>query len=884
MRFALESRRDRKRIGAHISHRRGDSHPDAPPASKTPVIFSAVVETAMAALHLYLFHFPFVSLPDAELATQIMPCYGCQLRLVPRISALPLVNTIRNVCHENSARRGGILTLILLGFGQIASPQLSRTPAATPPAATPAPASGDQATVDRPDFSVRLPRPDAPPQGEEVFFADTQESDHGVRHFRGKARIELYNAVFTADSIDYDENTHIFTARGHVYYRNYDQNEVIYCDRAEYNTDTERGTFYNARGYAKTKVVARPGVLMTQAPFYFEGAFADKIENKYILHDGFITDCKVPNPWWTLHAGLFDIIPDDRAIAHKSVYHLKGLPVFYFPYFYKSLKKEPRKSGLLTPNIGHSSTRGYMIGLGYYYVINRSLDVTYLFQAFTTRGYAHHVDFRGKPTQKSDFNVIFYGVQDRGYESGGTLIKAPGYSITGAGRTEFGDGWVARGAINYISSLAFRQQFTESFSEAIFAETHSTVSVEKNFDYYTFAVAAQRTEDYLSATKGDSVIIRKLPEFDFTGRDQQIASGALPAWFSFDSSFALFHRAEPTVEPGFYETSQFSTRADIQPTLFTSFHWGSLSLIPSFTMHETFYGQSLVNGAVSNTSLTRSAPEVNVDLVLPTLERVFNKKTFLGDKLKHVIEPRADYKYVSGIKSFTDTLRFDTIDLLSDTNEVEYGITNRLYSKRGNSVNELLTWELFQKRFFDPTFGGALIPGQRNVVQSVLELTGYTFLSGPRSYSPIVSIVRGSPRPGVNFTWEADYDPLLHRFVNSSFSADVRVKRYFVSAGSDQLRPDPLITGNANQFRTTVGYGDPNRKGWNAGLTSVYDVRLKQLEYGVAQATYNTDCCGISFQIRRLDFGTRNENQFLVSFSVANIGSFGNLKKQERVF
>jgi LPS-assembly protein len=98
------------------------------------------------------------------------------------------------------------------------------------------------------------------------------------------------------------------------------------------------------------------------------------------------------------------------------------------------------------------------------------------------------------------------------------------------------------------------------------------------------------------------------------------------------------------------------------------------------------------------------------------------------------------------------------------------------------------------------------------------------------------------------------------------------------------LRPNPLIAGNQNQFRTTFGYGDPNRKGWNAAFSSVYDFRQGLLEYGVAQATYNTDCCGISFQIRRFDFGTRNENQYLVSFSIANIGSVGNLKKQERLF
>ena len=227
--------------------------------------------------------------------------------------------------------------------------------------------------------------------------------------------VELSNATFKADYADYDANTHIFKARGHVYYRNYDQNEMIYCDSAEYNTDTKHGTFHHVQGYGKTKVVARPGVLTTQAPFYFEGDHADKFDDKYILYDGFITDCTVPHPWWTLHSEMFDIVPEDRAIAHKAVYHLAEFPIFYFPYFYKSLKKEPRKSGFLTPNFGNSSTRGYMIGLGYYYAISRSLDITYLLQDFTTRGYAHHVDFRGKPTQKSDFNLIFYGVQDRGY-------------------------------------------------------------------------------------------------------------------------------------------------------------------------------------------------------------------------------------------------------------------------------------------------------------------------------------------------------------------------------------------------------------------------------------------------------------------------------------
>jgi len=287
---------------------------------------------------------------------------------------------------------------------------------------------------------------------------------------------------------------------------------------------------------------------------------------------------------------------------------------------------------------------------------------------------------------------------------------------------------------------------------------------------------------------------------------------------------------------------------------------------------------------VKNNALTRNAPEVNVDFIIPTIERVFSRKTFFGDKLKHVIEPRANYKHVSGVKRFSDTLRFDPIDLLSDTNEAEAGITNRIYAKRGDTVTEILTWAIFQKVFFDPTFGGAVVTGQRNVVLTAIDLTGYSFLDGHRNYSPVVSILRGSPRPGVNFTWEADYDPLLKRVVNSMLSADVRIRRYFVSAGSDQVRPNAVISPPANQFRSTFGYGDPNRKGLNAAFSMVYDYRLARLEFGIAQATYNTDCCGISVQIRRFNFGTRNENQYLVSFSIANIGSVGNLKKQERLF
>ncbi len=716
--------------------------------------------------------------------------------------------------------------------------------------------------------------------------------DNGVYHLKGKHNgrvvFEFPNATLKAESVDYDSHTGIATATGNVYYRDYDRDEVMYAESATYSTDTEIGEYRHVKGYLKARIVARPGVLTSKEPFYFEAEIVDKKPEMYILHDAFITDCEMPNPWWTMHSNLVDYYPHDHAVAHNAIYRVRGIPVFYFPYFHKSLKTEPRKSGFLTPNIGHSSTRGFLFGVGYYQTLGRSADVTYVFQDFTARGYAHHVDFRARPTEKSDLNLIFYGVQDRGIEQNGTLLKAPGYSITGTGKIEFGNGWVARGAVDYLSSYLFHQQFTDSFTQAIFSETHSGGYVEKHFGQYTFDVSASRTENFLDTTPGNSVLIRSAPLLELNNSYQQLAGGPVPLYFSLHASYGLFHRVEPQPEGqpavDFYQTSQFTSRANFAPSLSSSIHLAGFTLLPEVTQHELFYSQTLVNNVVSGSTLLRSAPEAKVDLIFPSLERVFNRKTVLGDKLKHVIEPRVRFDYVNSVSDFNHTLLFDPTDLLTNTREVEASVTNRIYAKRGETVTEVFSWSLSQKYYGDPTFGGALIPGTRNVFTTELNLTGFSFLDGQRRWSPIVSTLRASPITGLSFSWQSDYDPTSGRIVNSSIGAAVRFHRYFVTAGSDQIRPNPDLAPPANQFRTTFGYGDANRKGWNAAFSLVYDYRLGLLEYGIAQATYNTSCCGFSVQVRRLDFGTVVENQYLASFSIANVASVGTLKKQERIF
>lgn len=847
--------------------------------------------------------------------------YVC--RLSPLACRRPhfLVSILGDICHElySSIRYSSVLAvlaaLVLTDaavFGQIPPGSvLIPPPTGAPPAS-------------QPNKRIYKQRPNAPPVGEWDVHAVDQNAEGHVWHLRGHAEMENVNMLFRADEIDYNEDTGDMQARGNIYFEQFERNEKIWADHMEYNTKSEAGKFYDVRGTTAPRIDTRPGMLTSVNPYYFEGKWAERLQGHYILYDGFLTNCRIPNPWWRLRGPRFNVVPQESAKAYRAVFLLRKFPLFYTPFFYKSLEKRPRRSGLLMPNIGHSSTRGYMFGVGAFWAINRSYDATYHVQDYTARGYAHHLEFRGKPTDKADFDAIGFGVQDRGLlESDGTRgPKQGGLTFSVAGKADLGDGWTARGIINYLSSFTFRQTFSDSFNEAVFTEVNSVAFLNKDWSTYTVDAVVERKQDFTSAeivetdpitkkqtTDTNAVVIKKLPELDLSSRDHQVAE--LPVWYSFDSSAGLLSRSQPDfycasagarqgiVEPcpntdyqlvGHYDTSLLNSRMDFAPQIATSLRLGDFHLVPSFTVDETFYSEAqgpYEEGflRVLPSAFMRSAREFKVDLVAPSFARVFDRKSWLGDKVKHVIEPRATYEYVTGIgQNFNRVIRYDQTDLLSNTNQVTFSLANRLYAKHGDDVQEIFSWELSGARYFDPTFGGAIVPGQRNVLLSQMELTPFTFLDGPRTYSPIVSALRAQPKWNIALEWRTDYDPARHGIVASTASADWRKGAFFVSVGQTEVHSDTTLLPSENQTRASVGLGNSTRRGWNAAFVAVYDNKVGILDFAIMQATYNTDCCGFSVQLVRYDFGTRDETQYRFAFAVANLGSFGTLKRQERLF
>ena len=77
---------------------------------------------------------------------------------------------------------------------------------------------------------------------------------------------------------------------------------------------------------------------------------------------------------------------------------------------------------------------------------------------------------------------------------------------------------------------------------------------------------------------------------------------------------------------------------------------------PELSLRETFYTQQLVPssggvGVAQSDVINRKAVEGSVEIRPPALERVYDRE-FWGRKWKHVIEPRATYRYVTGVDNF----------------------------------------------------------------------------------------------------------------------------------------------------------------------------------------------------------------------------------------
>lgn len=738
----------------------------------------------------------------------------------------------------------------------------------------------------------------------------TQSRRGDVTSADGDVDIHFGDTRLRADHVEYNSKTFEAVATGHIQL-DYN-NEHLEADEAHYNVSTGHGLFHNVRGNIKIERHPNPTILISDNPLYFEARDVERFAGDvYLVHRAWITICDPEHPKWQFYAPNARIRLDKNVALINANFRLFRVPLIWLPYATAPAGRRVRQTGFLIPDMGQSSRKGFIFGDAFYLAPSPWWDATVGVQYMSRRGVLERGDFRAKPFENTSVTYTYFGVDDRGLlNPDGTRSPQGGEQQRVEIQSLLRGGWRFVTDYNQLSSLTFRLAFADTFGEAVNSEVRSAIFLTNNFrgfslnfaslndkSFLTLPVAATATTPAIPAT---SVALRNAPEVRF-GSVEQAPWRRIPVYFGFDAFAGGVNRNDEVIE-----TPDFVARYEFAPRVTVPVHFGPwLGVTTSAAFRATHYGDSLNSaGQVSGASISRYTGEFSVDLRPPIFERFFDRESLKRDKsrrrYKHTIEPDVTYRYVTGVNHFADFIRFNSNATITDTNEVQYGFTQRLFLKEGDGQpQELLSWSIFQKHYFDPTFGGAIVNGQRNVFQALNSITPFAFAFGPRNWSPIVSDIKLTPGGHYDVEQILEYDPHNQRLVTIGTLLKVKPYReFFATIAHFRLDDNPSISDVqppatlptfqqplSNQIRALLGYGSETRKGFNFTTGIGYDFTNKTLQNQIVQASYNGGCCGLAVEYRRINLGqVRTENQFRVAFMIANIGTFGNLRHQEKIY
>lgn len=785
---------------------------------------------------------------------------------------------------------------------------------------------------------VAQPEP-APATGVPVQIEAAEQTLVGnVWTLIGNVTIHYKSYVIHADKIIYNRATTDLKADGHVHVTDGPEGTVINASHGEMRLNAHTARFYDVQGSHGVAALGHSIVFATTNPFLFTGRVVlETGEGRYRIIDGSMTNCHLPKPDWRIIAHTISM-ENGEASTSNAFFEFLRIPIFYLPYLRHPVNTNGRQSGLLIPVLSNSSIEGYVFGEQVYWAINRSMDMVVGTEYFSKRGWAPNGDFRYKGQGLDHLTVRWNALFDRGITQTVSTASPPsgssqspsqgsgsvvtervnqgGTDVSAFGRRDFSSETRISGIAEYLSSYVYRLIFDDNYAQATSSQVSSDVAFTHAHRGLIPSASLERFETFASTVNGDEVRLLHLPNLRYDILDRPLRSSRV--YWGMGSSLNYLSRSEP----GFHARNV--GRFDFYPHLSIPLVGGGWSMVAGGALRDTSYTISQhpdLTGAnngiptISHDALHRGDIEASLDIRPPAMERDF-VLPFGKQVLRHVIEPEFNYRFVGGIgPQARNVLLFDTADIATNTSEGGYSLTQRLYLRPGGGRScgqkdtkaaggcaamprEWASWQVAQEFFMDPTFGGALIPNRRNIFNSTLDLTGVAFLTSPRNISPLISRLRFEAINNLRIEWDFDYDPKMGQFNADNLYAGYTVGRTTVGVVRAMLNaPDEPVSPNSPTLGTLksqllqpfLEIGKPNGKGLNLAFNGSYDFVQSVLQYAGVQAVYNWDCCGLTLGYRRFELGTvgavnPNYHEFLYSFTLANFGNIGDIRRWNSVF
>ena len=611
---------------------------------------------------------------------------------------------------------------------------------------------------------------------------------------------------------------------------------------------TNSGYFENAVGYME------PGV-------FIEAERIERLDaDTYRLQGAKFTSCAQPNPRWGFTTGSATVHRDDKIVAKNVLFRVKSVPSFYIPYFRYPLKKDQRSTGFLFPRFGYSELRGFALGAGFFWATGRSHDQTFLLDYYSKFGVGATHELRylrlGGSQGRFRSNVVNRtDVEGRDFDLDWAAVQdLPG---------------TFRATLNFrrFSSTSFQQEYQDDLDRASVRTQGGSFNVQgrvlgNNIHFFT-----ELNETFF----GDELTrsIRRLPALRVSRSPRRIGRTGIVLRYE--------ARAE-RLSQGVQDLTAPYNRFDIAPEISRPFSTSFLQINPRVGFRYTHYTNTISDEGLEGPALDRPVFETNVNMRGPTFSRVFNTPGWgYSPRIKHEFGPEVTWTYRTAVDDFDLIPKFDGIDQLLGTNQVNYGLINRVLAKRpagrGGKLrtHELFLWRIFQTYYvqisegqneFDPNFSSAAFgPG-----------------GVPSNYSPIKSRIRLTPTRGFRLQHDIEYDVNFNQFRVQGLSLQWRFGNGNIGGSwsrAEQLSEVPEErVARRNTLRGGAQLAVLDRKLVLSASTD-YDLIKDSMIRSSARLRYAVQCCGFMVEAIRFNYNSRDETQVRFAVELENIGSIG---------
>jgi len=627
--------------------------------------------------------------------------------------------------------------------------------------------------------------------------ADSLTQDTGSTHFvaSGKVVITWNGMQLNADNAKYDTETKQLVATDNVIMVKGD--DVLTGTRFTVNIETGRTE------------LEQGSLEVRKGNIHFTGEKIVRDNDRSLqLTKTELTTCDLPNPSWKFSADKLDVNLLGYATGRNILFYVKGVPVLYLPWIAFPVVKD-RKSGLLFPRFGYSSTRGAQVIIPAYLVIAPNQDLQLDLDLQTKRGAGTGIQYRYARKRGSEGNVGGYLIYDvKEYRWRGQFVEK---------HTEiFSDSMNLRSRINMTTDRLFSSDFGEKSGDYNRQTNESTLNFLKTWDNFAFTTLARYSDDLYANSNRQTV--QKLPEIGLAAVRKRLFT-AVPVYFDLDSTVVNFYRETGVTGQRYSAFSRLTLPVNLATYLNGSFFAG-IRMQAYTTERDQQKIAHLNDGFI--------APDLGARFSTP-LQKVYDVKIGNLEKLRHEIVTEVSYNYTPQ-RDLSRLPLYDNDDRITGQSLISWSLTNRL--------------------------GGRFRQGENAEYRDLLRLTfsqGYTLSGGRRNLLTMVD--DGRSLDDLNL----ESDAWLHKNVRLTFDSRYSLHDNRITSAAPGLEVDDkrgtTVGINYRMSHQFVEYGEMRfstryLNPWTIGYTSRYSFDRSGFLEAVYSAEYVQKCWSVSFLFR----------------------------------